>query len=316
MSFKKNDIFMLLSGIILLASCQSKKAEKNEVTTGLSIPKEINQVVGVGRVLPLHGLVDLAVEEGGIVQSVEKEEGDSVKKGEVIIVLNTSEASLKRQQTVRQINVQQQQNNADELNIQQLDIQLNSLLKKMKTSEQLVGKGAETKENLDALYTDRDVLESQIVQNKKMLAVGQAKIKELQTQLAISENALGKGVVKAPSDGILLTQKAKVGAAVHALEAFANFAPASPLIVDAEVDEMFANRLSVGQKVTVHYMGHDTTIATGEISSLSPDLSNKSQFSDEPAEKQDRRVRRIKIQLDSHAGLLINSKVECNIQIQ
>lgn len=316
MNFKKNNILILISGIILLTSCQSKDKTTDTANSKLSIPKEINQVVGVGRVLPLHGLVDLAVEEGGIVVSVDKEEGDSVKKGEVIIVLNTSDASLKRQQADRQIGIQQDQNAADALNIQQLDIQLKSLLKKIRISEQLVDKGAETRENLEALYTDRDVLESQLTQNKKMLTVGQTKIKELQTQLAISENALKKGVVKAPADGILLTQKAKVGAALHALEAFANFAPASPLIVEAEVDEMFANRLSIGQKVTVHYIGHDTTIATGAISSLSPDLSNKSQFSDEPAEKQDRRVRRLRIKLDNATGLLINAKVECNIQIQ
>ncbi|MCO5248739.1 MAG: HlyD family efflux transporter periplasmic adaptor subunit [Chitinophagales bacterium] len=316
MNFNKIPLSLILLFSAVLISCHSEKEKVPVIDVEHTVPKEINQVVGIGRVRPLAGIVELAVEENGIVQDVRKQEGDSVKKGEVIIILNTSNASLKKQQINDQIRTQNEQIKVDETGIQELNFQLSNLNKTIKTSEALLKKGAETKENLDALYTDKKVLESKIEQSKKVVSVGQTKVRELQTQEALAENIIGKSIVKAPSDGVLLTQDAKVGAALHALEAFASFAPDSPWIVEAEVDEMFANRLQIGQKVNIHYIGQNEVISTGTISSLSPYLSNKSLFSDEPAEKQDRRVRRLKVKIDHTDNLLLNSKVECNIQIQ
>ncbi|MCO5232998.1 MAG: hypothetical protein LC105_04600 [Chitinophagales bacterium] len=316
MNYNRMKSFFLVFAMLLLLACNSENKEIIKDNANLSIPQDISHVIAIGRIAPLHGIVYLAVEESGIVQSVGKEEGDSVRKGDVIIELNAAGAFLNRQQIDNQINTQLEQIKVDELSIQQLLIQLNSKEKSIKTIELLSDKGADTKENLDAAYTDRDILIAQIAQSRKKIDVAQSKLKELSSQRAIAENELGKSVVKSPSNGVLLSQDAKVGAAFRAFETFASFAPEGPWVVESEVDEMFANRLHIGQKVSIRYMGHDKVISTGTISSLSPNLSNKSLFSDEPAEMQDRRVRRFKVLLDSTDYLLLNSKVECNIQIQ
>lgn len=303
--------------LALLASCGSKSSTHDNPARrdSLSVPTDVHIVVGMGKVVPEGGVVNLASEVGGIVQSISHEAGDSVMRGEVIITLNSRDAALQVQKIKEQIATQRQQIQSDEIAVEQDLAKLQDKSNVLSTSEKLVKTGAETRVNVNTLKTDKKVLEGDLAQSRKTVSLSLSKLKELEVELNKAQNDFQEKSIKAPSDGVLLSIEAKVGGAVPPLEPFATFAPREPMIVRGEADEMFANRLAIGQKVTIHYIGNAHIITTGKIISLSPDLSNKSLFTDEPGENQDRRVRRFKVMLDSIDDLLINAKVECNIDL-
>lgn len=306
--------------VALLVSCGSESSFKKRISPeqndSLSIPTDIQTVVGIGKVVPINGIVDLATPVGGIVNAVFYESGDSVRKGEPIIVLDRTNEALEIEKINYQITARQQQIQSDQMTVSQYRTKLQDKSNVLSTSEKLVKTGAETPENVNTLKTEKQVLIEQLAQSQKAVGLDQSDLKALQSDLQIAQNNYQQKSIKAPSNGVILRMSAKVGQAVQPLQSFATFAPLSAMVVKGEADEMFANRLKIGQKVSIHYIGNSKIITTGKIISLSPDLSNKSLFTDEPGEQQDRRVRRFKVLLDSTDHLLINAKVECNIDIK
>jgi len=84
-----------------------------------------------------------------------------------------------------------------------------------------------------------------------------------------------------------------------------------------EVDELFADRVAVGQAAGIRRQGGSEILATGKVVSVAPDLKQKSLFSDEIGKLEDRRVREVRIRLDPPAGspLLLGARVECILDI-
>jgi hypothetical protein len=81
------------------------------------------------------------------------------------------------------------------------------------------------------------------------------------------------------------------------------------------VDELWANKIYIGQKATIRTQGMDDKLAEGEVVYLSPYLKKKSLFSDDSSNMEDRRVREVRIRLSGNTNLLINSRVEAVIDL-
>ncbi len=303
---------------LLLFSCGAKESssEQGQTQDSASVPANVNVIVAIGKVEPKAGIIDLSADAGGIVQSVAAQAGDSVRKGTVILTLEQRHAALKVQQIKDQIATQKQQVEADQIATGQYRAQLQEKLSTLATSEKLLETGAETRQNVARLKTDIKVLKVQLAKSKKTTAISRSRLTELTAELNAAEHALGEKTIKAPADGVLLHIDAEPGSAIKPLEPFAAFASKGPLVVHGEADELFANRLAIGQQVVIHHIGDKQTITTGTISALAPALRNKSLFTDVPGELQDRRVRRFKVLLDSAAHLLINTKVACTIYLK
>jgi len=312
-------LFMMLSMLSLaFIAC---KSDKNQDSSSAIHPNtnnlaEVSHVVGIGKVEPQNGIVQLAGEVSGIIQQVYKMDGDHVNKGEIIIQLSNNEQQLKVRQIEKQIKAAQISVKADQANVDEAIIKLQHKKDQLATSRKLLSSGGETNDNILQMETDKNVLESQLTHNKAIVDQGMTNIEELQSQLSIVKADLEKRSIKAPSSGTILTMNVHKGEALNALATFASFAPDEPLVVHGEADEMFANKLKIGLKVTIHNIGDNSQVATGKIIALASGLNNKSLFSDEPGEQQDRRVRRFKVLLDEPHSLLINTKVSCDIQLK
>jgi hypothetical protein len=87
-------------------------------------------------------------------------------------------------------------------------------------------------------------------------------------------------------------------------------------MIEAEVDELFANDVKTGQSVYISTTTHTDTLARGTVSYVSPILSNKSILYETANEGEDRRVRKIKIKLQNSGPFAINAKVNCQIKIR
>ena len=71
----------------------------------------------------------------------------------------------------------------------------------------------------------------------------------------------------------------------------------------------------VGQNGWIRNVGSSDTLSTGKVYFAFSFLKKKSLFTDQSGEKEDRRVRTIKMMLDNPDKLLLNARVECVIDI-
>ncbi len=83
-----NRQFALLLILLLFISCGNKQENSEPVTTD---PKP-SQIVGIGKVVPEGGVVNLAAPASGIVKEVHIKAGDNVSKGDLILTLKSTDS--------------------------------------------------------------------------------------------------------------------------------------------------------------------------------------------------------------------------------
>jgi multidrug resistance efflux pump len=305
--------------ICLLAACGGNKQKKEEQQQAsldsLTRPENVAVVSAIAKVVPQAGLIKLSSSVGGNVIAIQKTEGDTVKKGDVILVLDAEDERLSGDVIKREMVTQRSQAAADEATVKQFIAELEEKERDLAISERLVTTGAETRQNVAEKKKERDVILANLQNAQNKAKASRSQIQTLRTQLNQSQVASGNKTIRAQQDGTITSMDAKVGSSVQPFESFATLAPSGKLILQGEIDEMFASRVARGQSVIIKYIGGKDTIGQGRVTYLSPVLSDKSILYETSAEAQDRRVREFKVEFDSANPLLINHKVECTIQV-
>lgn len=308
-----------LSGIFLLASCSGGKQKKEEqekvMLDSLARPENVSVVSAIAKVAPQAGLINLSSSVGGNIVAVKNAEGDTVKKGDVILLLDAEDERRSGDVIKREIITQRSQAAAEEASVEQYVAELQEKERDLAISERLVLTGAETRQNISEKKKEREVILANLKSARNKATASRSQIQTLQTQLNQSQAASGNKTIIAQQEGIITSMDAKVGSSIQAFESFATLAPRGKLILHGEIDEMFANRVALGQTAIIRYIGGKDTIGKGTVTYLSPVLSDKSILYETTAEAQDRRVREFKVEYESADPLLINQKVECIIQV-
>lgn len=301
-----------LSAILLLAACGNGKENTAPVTEPLSIA----HVVGIGKIIPQGGVVELAAPASGIVEERYFNTGDKVEAGDVILVLEKRNEILSVQENDAGIATQQLQVESARLALEQERIALEDQQRRLNDARELLKAGAVTGEEVRRLQNDADQGTERLKKTENDYRLQQSRLREMQTARAARENDLSLRSFRAPVGGTLLTLTPHAGEAVTMYQPYGRIAPDRPLEVMVEIDELFADRLAVGQRCTIHLPGDSLMAATGHIVRLSPDLKRKSLFSDSGSDLEDRRIREIEVSLDEVPGtLFIESKVECRVDL-
>ncbi|MDP4227129.1 MAG: efflux RND transporter periplasmic adaptor subunit [Bacteroidota bacterium] len=306
----KTLIFVLVT--LIMAGCAKKQVRQPEKEV---LP--VTQIIGIGKIVPEGGISELASPASGIVTELPVAEGSKVKKGEVLIQLANAEQALAVLEIDKKITSQQKSIESERWLIEQKKIAMADKLRKLTDAKDLLKSGATTGENVRTLQNDYDQASQEMKKLENDLAMQQSQLNEISAQKAIKKYNLQQTTLKAPMDGIILDILPKAGEALSQYQTYARLAPDKPLIVQAEIDEMFAGKLALGQKCSVRLSGENKQVASGKVIHISADLKKKSLFSDSRDDLEDRRVREVEISLDSVSRpLLINTKVECTIQIK
>lgn len=308
---KKLLIFTIL---IIFIGCKSKKEEQPEPPKQLL--QQITEVQGIGKVLPEQGIINLTTNQSGVIKKVNVNSGDTIKKGETLLVLDNRKDELNVQQDNSKLNSQKFLIQSIKTTIRQKEITLENSKAQLRTSQRLLEKGAETQQNVNDLKNTVALNIQALQKSKDDLAVANAQLKELQDQKGLSQNNLSERVVKASQSGTILEVTAHKGDALSAFSPFGTFAPQGALVVEAEIDELFAPKVKVGQAAKINFIGYPEVVATGTVIWAMNSLSKKSLFSNQNGEKEDRIIRRVKVRIEkANTILLIGAKVNCTINI-
>ena len=312
-----------LTLIILTVACGSassgKKAEevsarKEQPVVGGSDQK-IRIVAGIGKIEPETELQPLFSERGGIIDTIFRKEGEFVKSGDIIMILNSDIEKIEVERIKSRISIKQNQLRFDEASIAETEARLENNKKLLERSRELAAAGAETAQNIDDLETEYKVLVAGLEKNRALLAITESEIRELGAELRSANAEVSKRILRAPADGTLLDILLTRGSALGQYGKYAEFAPEGRLIARCEVDELFASEVKEGQNADITFVGSSDILATGKVIKTTPYLKKKSLFSELAGDKEDRRVMEVWILLDKESGLLYNSQVECIIKL-
>lgn len=310
-------IIIVCIALLLFAACGGEDKPKEAPSTTVdpaALP--VREVVGIGKVEPENEITNLAAPVGGVITGVFRQDGDTTRSGEVLLQLDDAIEQARAGRNRAQISTQQAQVAVEKTRIKEISAKLNNKRRQLQESRNLLSKGAETRDAVADLETEVRGLEGQMEERQASVREAELRIGELQQDLRLAETEIAQKKIRSPQNGTILDMQVSTGESISQYATYAEFAPAGRIIVRAEVDELFSDKVRPGQQVDIRYTGTAQTLARGEVISTGAYLKKKSLFSVKADDQEDRRVREVRIALPDSARLTINTKVECIIKIQ
>jgi multidrug efflux pump subunit AcrA (membrane-fusion protein) len=310
---KKTYIFIIA---LSLVACGKPKEEK-AINPPLSANK-INAavVVGIGSIEPIDRIVQLTTESGGVVREIDATVSQSVQQGQLLFRLSDEVETAQVQQAQTKLITQDAVIESQRATVGSLVVQVQNARVNLERTLKLFAGKAATQQQLDEGQFAFDNVSQQKMAAESNLAQQVARRKEMQADLAYARALLGRKHIVAPSNGKILSIDAKIGSFINPGISLGEFAPEGALVAITEIDELFADRVKIGQHAFFRPQGDTIVLGRGDVFLVSPYLKKKSLFSDNSSNLEDRRVREVRIHVAADAQVLIGSRVECVIEIK
>jgi HlyD family secretion protein len=306
---------MFISISIFLFSCDDKEA-KQETPTAVNTQKLIvKEVVGIANIEPLQRILQISPEVSGTVTAIRFNLTDHVNKGQALLLMDDKIEQAQVAQAQSKLRTQQAVIKSQESTTETLRVTLADAKNKLDRNERQLQGNAVTQQVRDDSKFVYDNIVYQVKTSENNLEQQKAKLNELQADLNYYQTLQDKKSIEAPMDGTNLSVDVKIGSFIDSKISIGDFAPSGPLIAVTEIDELFASRVQVGQSAYIRAQGDSVSLSSGKVILTAPYLKKKSLFSDNANNLEDRRVREVRVQLDSDK-VLIGSRVECVIIIQ
>lgn len=305
----------LVVPLIICAACGNK--ESMERTNAPAIPGSavVNQVVGIGKIEPESEIIQVSSAVNGIVAQVLMKENDTVRAGMPILELNHELEDARVRQLAGEVISEANQIKADEASVSENEVKYSNAALGLQRLQRLQEKGAETQQAVDNATTELTTYRYSIARLKADVKVAESRLVQKKAALRVAEIERDQKIVKSPVDGKILEISTLTGGAIDTRQPFAQISPKGRTIAICEIDEMYADKVAVGQKAWIRNVGSQDTLSAGEVYLAQSFLKKKSLFTDQSGEKEDRRVRTIKIMLEQPEKLLLNARIECVIAI-
>lgn len=313
-------VYLYIFIFLLAFGCKKTEPNQPETTSPadtLSSQKisEPRQVMGIAIVYPADNIIDIAAETEGLVKMVQVELGVPLKKGQVILQLDDAVDAAQLVQVQSRQETQQEIIQVELADQEILKVKIHKAEADVARNEALFqGKAVTAKE----LQDSRDIvkeLQAQMDLKKAVVEREKRKLQEYSAELGYQRIVRQKKTVIAPADGLFITLDIEPGEYLNAQTTIGKFAPAGPVIALTEIDELFADRIQIGQKAIIRPQGQTEVLATGTVILAPPYLRKKSLFSEGASNLEDRRVREVRVQLEEASQVLLGARVECLITL-
>jgi HlyD family secretion protein len=310
-----NHNFLLIILFSVLVACNNKVEKEKQEIENAKQASTINQIVGVGKITPENDIIQLSSPVSGIVQKMYKKENDTVDIGTIILELEHQLEDENINQLINQLQTQSAQINVDQASVNEFVAKKSNAASELQSLQNLLSKGAETQQAVDDAATNLKTLTANIIKLQAAVAVSKSKLQESKTALKTARLQRDQKIIRSPMKGRILELTVLLGGSVSIQESFAQISPEGKMIAICEIDEANAGKIEIGQKGWIRNVGASDTLSTGTVYFAFSFLKKKSLFTDQSGEKEDRRVRTIKMMLDHPENLLLNTRVECVIDI-
>lgn len=313
---------LVLLGVFLLATYRAQSSAGAATPAADSGPRG---VACLGHISPRDGLVRLSQAASSYpgpspIAAIQVREGEKVKAGQILAVLeNQPRLESAWRAAAAQVKVAESRlsqiragASATERAAQQAQIDELSLLveaarinharsENLKRDSAIAEVGFQNTEL--ALETRKKALEAARARLKSMQDVPDVDVQAARAQHEAAKAEadrtraeMEQAFVRAPADGEIVRICAQVGERIGP-EGVMEFGQLDPMYVFAEVDEVDARRIKIGQRATVTGAALEGQL-TGVVEHIGSKVGRNSLYSTDPASASDTRVVEVKVRLD------------------
>ncbi len=195
--------------------------------------------------------VSLSPLVSGRILEMRKQEGETVKKGDTLVVIDVELIDLQRKQSEAQITELSSTYEALQSQKIQLGLQKANVEQKLERQKTLLGTGSSTQQTVDDLTSQRDILKAQEQAISAQLAANLSQRNRIDANKKMYERQIRDGVILAPSNGTILVRGSEPGESVTQQTVVYKLSDLTELTVKVYLTEVEISRVKIGQKVTL-----------------------------------------------------------------
>ncbi|GEM_PF-5660260 len=185
---------ILLAGLWLANGCNSQK------NTPFAYNGQLDATV-----------VRLAAKTTGTIDSVTADEGQTVKKGQLLVKIDARKTALQLKGQLAQLDEIKTELAALRAKVQQVQSQWEFTNRTFKKTEIMYAQGAATEQQRDELATKVRILKAQLNELKSNRRRIESKARQLQAAIEVNRLRLNDCEIRSPLDGTVLNRFAEVG---------------------------------------------------------------------------------------------------------
>ena len=321
----------------------SKKAPQAAQTSEVQTPARSAVVAAAGRIEPLSEEIRVGTEMSGKLREVRVEEGDRIRRGQVIAILENADFAARVALAEAQVKQREAQllrvNNGSraeerreaEATVAEAKAVLDEAQAEWRRRENLFRSGDISRAVLDKAERELTVAKArhEAVKERRQLVErasreedilsAKADVEQARAQLAEARAMLDKTYVRSPIDGVVLRKKAKTGESIstdNPDQWVATVGDDRALRVRIDVDEADVARVRLGQQAYVVAEAYGDKRFTGRVVRIGQLLGRKNIRTDEPTERVDTKILETLVELDAGqrlpAGLRVDAYIQAN----
>lgn len=199
------------------------------------------------------GLFQIAASRDGVAREVHVKEGDRVNKGDVLLVIDDRGARMN-------LAVAEAELVETEAALKAIQVRTAAAERDLSRYERLVVLKAAAQIQLDQQWDGLNMAAADMFHQQSVIETARAR-------RAAAETEVAERTVRAPVDGVIVRRQVQPGDGISTLNVTTLFwlAPATPAIVRAEIEELLADDIRVGQRAEIAVDGHQTRRYSGTV---------------------------------------------------
>jgi len=295
-------------------------------------------IAGPGRVEPSSEDIKLGSELSGKLKSVNVEEGDSIRRGQVVAVLENDDyraqvASAQAEVGAKEAGLRKVQNGARRQersaawsSVRAAQAVMDNARSEMDRRQKLFAAGVISREESERSTREYDVARAkyqEAVERHSLVdsaareedqSLAEADLRLARARLDEARARYAKTFVKSPIEGTVLRKQHRNGESVsnssNVADSILTIGDKKVLRVRMEVDETEVGKVRVGQKAYVVADAFGRQKFWGRVVRVGEQLGRKNVRTDEPAERVDTKVLETLIELENGAPLPMGLRVD------
>jgi HlyD family secretion protein len=329
----------LLTASLVVASRRSHESSQAAATAQAGREPEL--IAGPGRVEPYSEDIKIGSELSGRLKSVNVEEGDAIRRGQVLAELENADYRAQvesaranvaaKEATLRKVINGARRQERDEAwsSVNEAKAVMENAQSELHRRQELFSAGVVSREELERYEREADVAKARYdaaVQQHALVddrareedrSFAEADLKLAQGQLDEAQARYEKTFIRSPIDGTVLRKHHRSGESVSnsstAPDPVLTIGDRKTLRVRVDVDETDVSKVRVGQRAYVTADAYGKQKFWGRVVRLGQQLGPKNVRTDEPTEKVDTKILETLVELDPGSQLPDGLRVDAFI---
>jgi HlyD family secretion protein len=338
---------ILIAAVLVACAAAGVMAwTKKEAVPATTAKVEVSQpplVAAAGLVEPLSEEIKIGTELNGKIREITVEEGDRVRRGQILVVLENgdykarlalAEAQLAQKQA-QELRVQNGSRSEEKRESEATVIEAKAVYDEARAEwdrrESLFRSGDIPRASLDKAQREMAVAKARYeaagerrgivhqASREEDFLTAKADVTQAKAHIAEAQALLEKTLIRSPIDGVILRKKGKAGESVSADNPdgwILSLGDDSTLRVRVDVDEADVANVQAGQSAYVTAEAYGSKKFTGRVVRVGQILGRKNIRTDEPTERVDKKILETLVELDAGQKLPSGLRVDTFIRVQ